>query len=227
MNYIKCPECDGNGGKRYTHLGGTSGIMTGFQECKHCNGTGSIEAPAQPPADTPPTLEDVLCDQPQPFIVSSLMLKFLSSGEFIYLVREIVREGYSIPEAQTIAKHLNAQADKEWLVTRNTQPADTPPAAPSEEDVEVLDWHAYSKDLMRRFLDCRNERDALRRKLESLRDALVAVTDLSNVGGLFDGHDELNEYTHEANANLMEHALDRIFGIAEDAIEATKGASDV
>lgn len=39
---------------------------------------------------------------------------------------------------------------------------------------------------------------------------LELISQMSDVGVLFDGHDELNEFTHEENARLMEKTLDRI-----------------
>ena len=36
---------------------------------------------------------------------------------------------------------------------------------------------------------------------------------LSDIGNLFDGHDELTEITYKANAELMESTLDRIYKI--------------
>lgn len=46
--------------------------------------------------------------------------------------------------------------------------------------------------------------------LDKVVELLVLVASLSDVGELFDGHDELNEDTHEENAQLMSSALDRI-----------------
>lgn len=40
------------------------------------------------------------------------------------------------------------------------------------------------------------------------------IYQLSDVGDLFDGHDELNEYTCEDNNKLMESALDQIHELA-------------
>lgn len=36
---------------------------------------------------------------------------------------------------------------------------------------------------------------------------------MSNVGNIFDGHDECNEYTHETNYKMVEAALDKIYAI--------------
>lgn len=49
---------------------------------------------------------------------------------------------------------------------------------------------------------------AVQHELSCLKDAIRA---LSNVGELFDGMDECNEYTHEANNKVMEAALDQIY----------------
>jgi hypothetical protein len=56
-------------------------------------------------------------------------------------------------------------------------------------------------------------------RIKELEAALSEIRyDLSDVGTLFDGHDELNEHTHEDNANHMERALDRINEIAKAAL---------
>jgi hypothetical protein len=49
---------------------------------------------------------------------------------------------------------------------------------------------------------------SVQHELSCLKDA---IRNLSDVGLLFDGHDECNEDTHEENAKLMEAALDRIY----------------
>lgn len=50
----------------------------------------------------------------------------------------------------------------------------------------------------------------LQHELSCLRDR---IRELSDVGAIFDGHDECNEYTHEINYNLLEHAMDKIHAI--------------
>lgn len=51
----------------------------------------------------------------------------------------------------------------------------------------------------------------------SLLEIIEAVRGLSDIGELFDGHDELNEYTHEANEKHLTAALDKIHAIANGA----------
>lgn len=56
---------------------------------------------------------------------------------------------------------------------------------------------------------------ALVKRVEELESALKTIAyNISDVGILFDGHDELNDHTHKANAQHMEGALDRINEIA-------------
>lgn len=50
-----------------------------------------------------------------------------------------------------------------------------------------------------------------------LRGRLAAIAELSDVGMMWDGHDELNEDTHEANEQHAIGLLDRIYAIATGA----------
>lgn len=53
---------------------------------------------------------------------------------------------------------------------------------------------------------------SVQHELSCLKDA---IRNLSDVGLLFDGHDECNEDTHEENTKLMESALDRIYELVK------------
>lgn len=63
------------------------------------------------------------------------------------------------------------------------------------------------------------ELDTLRAQNRELRETLEDIHRSSDVGLLFDGHDELNEYTHEDNEKLVTDALDYINEAARKALE--------
>lgn len=67
--------------------------------------------------------------------------------------------------------------------------------------------HYFDHHLMKHGI---KQSEALRR--------LKIIARVSNIGELFDGHDELNEYTHEANEKHMEGALNKIYGISTGEI---------
>lgn len=71
----------------------------------------------------------------------------------------------------------------------------------------------------------RNEQRWTRELEASAQEKLNEIANLSDVGQLFDGHDECNEHTHEENAKLMEHALDRIFEIVTAALKIEAATS--
>lgn len=64
------------------------------------------------------------------------------------------------------------------------------------------------------------EIEQLSAQVAGLVSALREIEPISDVGILFDGNDHLNEFTHEANAQHMERALDRIYAIVVAALDA-------
>lgn len=87
----------------------------------------------------------LLYDQPQPFIVTCAMQKEIDNISFVSLVQEIVRVGYGINQATLIAKHLNTQADLEWLESKHRETFATP-AQPSAEGVTFGELEIITSD---------------------------------------------------------------------------------
>lgn len=60
-------------------------------------------------------------------------------------------------------------------------------------------------------------------QIADLKERLAKIAELSDVGELFDGHDELNEFTFEENEKHVTKRLDRIHAIASGEVTADEG----
>lgn len=222
MNYIKCPHCDGNGGKRYTHLGGTSGIMTGFQECKHCNGTGSIEATATPPAAPSETTEkwgkpsrvrdsDLLYDATD---VAALQTDLAAARAELDTLKanynpHLTSKIFSEQTLRLQAAEKAIEAAKEYIAVLEAESASRLNALNEKAEELRREWQ--------RAENAEAERDDLRRKLGELMRRANDVIQTAHVDWLEPDHAEFaDHYT------LLDDYLKQL-----SKIPAKKGASDV
>lgn len=186
-----CERCNGSGSRENP--------FDGFiRTCPECNGTGiHTEAPAQPPADTPPTFKQgdkVRVDNPGSALHNE-------EGEYQH-------ELYTDHSA-VIFPQLSKHAKSIWTHTLRLVEADTPPAAPSdvtpmsiyrelmarEEKARAMDaienecpdcasrlvaLNEKAEEARREWQRAENaeaERDDLRRKLEAVLDATYVFTE--------------------------------------------------
>ena len=74
----------------------------------------------------------------------------------------------------------------------------------------LVDWIRFTED---RIKSWDKKLESIADKSAIVRKRLDTITELSDISNLFDGHDELNEHTHQANEKHLASILNRIHKI--------------